>query len=35
VVEISQPAPARSVPRPSRIAADRPVRQRRGMQAPV
>jgi len=33
--EASEPAPARPVPRPARIAAERPVRQRRGMQAPV
>src|SRR4051812_13134617 len=31
----SEPPPARPVPRPARIAPERPVRQRRGMQAPV
>jgi hypothetical protein len=37
VMEANEPAPvpARSVPRSARIAAERPVRQRRGMQAPV
>jgi hypothetical protein len=34
-VEASAPVPQRPAPRPARIAADRPVRQRRGMQAPV
>jgi len=35
VIEANEPAPARSVPRSARIAAERPVHQRRGMQAPV
>ena len=34
-IEANEPAPARSVPRSARIAAERPVHQRRGMQAPV
>jgi len=34
-IEVSEPAPPRPAPRPARIAAERPVRQRRGMQAPV
>jgi len=35
VIEANEPAPARSVTRSARIAAERPVHQRRGMQAPV
>jgi hypothetical protein len=34
-IEASEPVPQRPAPRPARIAAERPVRQRRGMQAPV
>jgi transcriptional regulator with XRE-family HTH domain len=34
-IEASEPVPPRPAPRAPRIAAERPVRQRRGMQAPV
>jgi len=34
-IEASEPVPQRPAPRPARVAAERPVRQRRGMQAPV